>query len=70
MLAEINRDTILKRVASTNGGEYHGPCPFCGGKDRFIVQPDQPCGGRWSCRHCSPRWQDGIAYVQERDHVG
>ena len=26
-----------KKVASTNGGEYHSPCPGCGGKDRFII---------------------------------
>ena len=26
-----------KKVAATNGGEYHSPCPECGGKDRFII---------------------------------
>lgn len=39
LLDLIGTDTTLKRVANTNNGEYHGPCPFCGGKDRFIVQP-------------------------------
>jgi hypothetical protein len=34
-LAEKHVD--LKRVASTKGGEYAGPCPGCGGDDRFRV---------------------------------
>jgi hypothetical protein len=28
-----------KRVSSTKGGEYKSPCPSCGGKDRFTIQP-------------------------------
>ncbi len=71
ILAWIEQDTKLKRVASTEGGEYKGPCPFCGGEDRFSVQPHHPSGrGRWSCRQCSVRWQDIIAYVEQRDTVG
>lgn len=54
--------TKLRKVARTNGGEYHGVCPFCGGHDRFIVQPR---AARWSCRQCSPNWQDAIAYVMK-----
>ena len=34
----------IKRVANTNGGEWAGPCPFCGGEDRFRVWPDE---GTW-----------------------
>lgn len=41
-----------QRVASTEGGEYHGPCPRCGGKDRFIIQPEQGENGRYFCRQC------------------
>lgn len=67
LLSLIERDTHLRKVASTRGSEYHGPCPFCGGRDRFVVQPSADTGGRWSCRQCSPRWQDAIAYVQQRD---
>lgn len=65
----IGADTELARVASTNGGEYAGPCPFCGGVDRFRVQPRAAHGGRWWCRQCSPdqRWRDAIAYVRQRD---
>src|SRR5918912_3906120 len=66
LLELIGRDTRLKRVATTRGGEYAGPCPFCGGRDRLRVQPARR---RWWCRGClgSERWQDAIAYVQRRD---
>jgi DNA primase len=66
----------LKRVATTHGGEYAGPCPFCGGKDRFHVQPNAPGGGRWFCRTCTGEpgegghWEDAIAFVMRRDNVG
>lgn len=64
------RDTKLKKVASTNGGEWAGPCPFCGGKDRFHVQPGHPKGGRWMCRGCGEgRWHDDIDYIKRRDGV-
>lgn len=66
LLSLIEKDTALKKVAATSGGEYHGACPFCGGKDRFIVQPQR---GRWSCRQCSPRWQDAISYTQQRENL-
>ena len=33
----IGRDTVLKKVAATAGGEWHGACPFCGGKLRKRV---------------------------------
>lgn len=65
LLAWIERDSVLKRVSGTRGGEWHGPCPFCRGKDRFIVQPYRTGGGRWFCRQCSEHWQDVIAYVQK-----
>lgn len=38
-----------KRVALTNGGEYHSPCPLCSGKDRFIIWNAK---GRYYCRRC------------------
>lgn len=62
VLAVVTRKTTLKRVAATNGGEYAGPCPLCGGRDRFHVQPET---NRWFCRICtgSPEqdgWKDVI----------
>jgi len=58
LLALVSRYTTSRRVASTGGGEYAGPCPLCGGRDRFRVQPQR---GRWMCRKCSARWDDAIA---------
>ena len=68
LLSLVGRDTRLKKQAGTRGGEYAGPCPFCGGRDRFRVQPEK---GLWWCRNCSPdsHWQDAIAYVRQRDNV-
>lgn len=68
LLSVVGRDVALKRVATTRGGEWAGPCPFCGGADRFRVQPER---GLWWCRQCSPdeHWQDIFAYVMRRDGV-
>jgi DNA primase len=67
LLALISRDTRLRKVASTAGGEWAGPCPFCGGRDRFRVQPVL---GVWWCRQCGgDRWSDAIDYLVRRDGV-
>lgn len=72
LLALIGRDTELRRVATTGGGEYAGPCPFCGGNDRLRVQPNTDRGGQWFCRQCTGepgdggRWHDAISYVMKR----
>lgn len=55
-----------RRTAGTNGGEWKGPCPFCGGSDRFCVWPEHPDGcGRWWCRQCK-RSGDAIDFVREK----
>lgn len=65
LLALAGQRTMLRRVANTGGGEWAGPCPFCGGRDRFRVQPGAQGGGRWLCRGCSDgQWQDAIAFGQ------
>ena len=51
----------LKKQAATNGGEYAGPCPFCGGKDRFRVWPES---GRYWCRGCD-KMGDSIQYLRD-----
>lgn len=45
LVAIAGRYVELRRV----GHEHHGPCPFCGGRDRFWVFKD---GRRWRCRQC------------------
>lgn len=57
VMAEAERFTAMKRKGHT--GEYCGPCPVCGGKDRFVVR-----GDKWLCRHCTDgKWRDGIAFI-------
>lgn len=74
LLAMIQQDTHLKRVSSHKGGEWHGPCPFCGGKDRLRVRPNDGPLGFWKCRNGSGderggngcgRGGDAIAYAVE-----
>lgn len=69
LLALIGRDVPLKRAATTNGGEWCGPCHWCAGRDRFRVWPlaTRPS---WWCRQCG-KHGDAIAYVMaRRDGVG
>jgi DNA primase len=54
----------LKRVASTNGGEFAGPCPRCGGTDRFICWPCNGKTGRFWCRGCGING-DAIQYLRD-----
>ncbi|MBI4797240.1 MAG: hypothetical protein HY794_00565 [Desulfarculus sp.] len=43
----------LVRTCATNGGEWHGPCPVCGGEDRLRAYPT-PADRRPRavCRQC------------------
>jgi len=70
LLTLVRQDTAIDHVASTHGGEYAGPCPFCGGEDRFRCWPDHPegGGGQWWCRQCD-RGGDLIAYRVERGEL-
>jgi hypothetical protein len=54
----------LKRVSASKGGEYHGPCPLCGGNDRFHVWPEQGEHGTWWCRGCA-KGGDAIQYLRD-----
>lgn len=50
---------VVKKVSSTKGGEYAGPCPGCGGVDRFRVWPaDKGGGGSYWCRGCGKGGDD------------
>ena len=41
----------------------HGPCPFCGGKDRYRFIDDGT--GRWLCGQCGHG--DGFDFIQRMD---
>lgn len=70
ILDVIGPTAKLKKVANIldRGPELEGACPFCGGKDRFRVQPDM---GLWWCRQCSENehWGNAADYVMKRDAV-
>ena len=65
IIEELNRHGLYpKRVSGTNGGEYHSPCPRCGGRDRFHVWPGQGEAGTWWCRGCD-KGGDAIQYLMD-----
>ncbi len=39
-------------------GNYAGPCPVCGGNDRFSINPRMEA---WKCRGCDKAGRDGIS---------
>src|SRR6516164_2958695 len=60
LMDEVERRGIkLKRV----GVEYVGPCPLCGGNDRFAINADKAV---WNCRGCT-KGGDVIALVRHLD---
>ena len=59
---EIARRAIRLRG---NGAERHGPCPVCGGDDRFSINTEKQV---WFCRKCNTGG-DVIALVKHLDHV-
>ena len=63
LLELVERHTRLRKIGNVSGRgpEYAGPCPRCGGTDRFHVQAD---AGRWFCRRCHPQWGDVIDYIE------
>lgn len=55
------------QIVSKGGGEYCGPCPSCGGKDRFILWPEHQSGakgGRFLCRGCGVQG-DAVEFLRE-----
>lgn len=52
-------------------GKRSGPCPFCGGRDRYIWQDKN--GGRYLCRSCTaegdgPKYRGGMDFLMR--HLG
>jgi ribosomal protein L37AE/L43A len=65
LLALAERDTKLKH----SGRYWFGPCPFCGGRDRFQIKRTDS-GYLWICRKCGTgKYQDAIAYVTRRESL-
>jgi hypothetical protein len=81
LVADAGAGILLKKIGSSpkRGDEYQGPCPGCGGTDRFHVWPDQKGGeGTYWCRSCE-RGGDaiqfcmdflGMTFTEAAKHVG
>jgi hypothetical protein len=53
------------------GKEFVGPCPQCGGDDRFALNIDNEEDQLWNCRVCEEGNNDAISlagFVYELDH--
>ena len=56
---------------SKGGNELKGPCPVCGGKDRFSVKKDARDGsGLVYCRHCDPGQRNPAAFKAIMEAAG
>ena len=54
----------ISKLTKKTANEYAGPCPVCGGDDRFYVHDD-----RGFCRNCRPKGGDLIDWHQLIDGV-
>lgn len=50
-------------ISVPNHPKTHGPCPACGGRDRFRFD-DQGGNGSFFCNQCEPHAGDGLALVR------
>lgn len=63
-----------RNEAGTNGGEWAGPCPVCGGRDRFRIWPEQidtrgQRSGSYWCRQCEIAG-DAIQFLIDVEGMG
>jgi hypothetical protein len=61
-------DFLPAGLKHKGGGEWAGPCPKCGGKDRFVAWPEHPSGasgGKYLCRGCAPEGGDCIQFLRD-----
>ena len=54
-LVEQDGFRSARKPAMSRGGQYNGPCPWCGGDDRFRVQPNYGTYGWFACSQCSKK---------------
>ncbi|ODM70502.1 hypothetical protein A6X20_07815 [Bradyrhizobium elkanii] len=56
----------IVKTLKGRGAKLAGPCPLCGGKDRFAVDLKR---GLWNCRHCAIGGGDAISLIMFLDGV-
>jgi hypothetical protein len=61
---------VLQQVPLKKAGSYYiGPCPMCGGRDRFVLK-STPNGWRWFCRQCGDgKYHTPIDFVMKYDSL-
>lgn len=66
LLALLEQDGFKAvRRSTSRGGQYNGSCPWCGGDDRFRVQPHHGDYGWYACNVCTHKG-NAIDYLMER----
>lgn len=60
----IDTWAIRSRWTLSRGIERMGPCPLCGGKDRFSVNTQK---NKWNCRGCNEGGSDVISLVMHME---
>lgn len=66
LLALVQQDGFQSvRKSTSRGGQYNGSCPWCGGTDRFRVQPFHGDYGWYACSQCNRRGS-AVDYLVER----
>lgn len=53
------------RKSMSRGGQFNGPCPFCGGTDRFRIQPNHGTYGWFACNQCGKKGNT-VDYLMEK----
>jgi DNA primase len=67
LLSLIETDTVIRRVGAN---WWVGPCPFCGGRDRFVLKHTST-GWRWFCRFCGDgKYHTALDYIMKRESIG
>lgn len=64
--AQVLWERGIVKTLKGRGGKMAGPCPNCGGKDRFGVNLKR---GLWNCRHCATGGGDAISLIKFLDGV-
>jgi DNA primase len=68
----INSTTNLSALVPglrKRGKYFTGPCPFCGGEDRFTIKRTE-AGDLWICRRCGDgKYHDAVAFLMRRDRL-
>ena len=67
----VSQDVKLTHYAAAGSQDhYFGPCPMCGGRDRFqVFTQSKATGGQYfHCRQCQKRG-DVFQYLKDKDNL-